>query len=135
MARRLGALALPVGTVVLALLFLPAASAGPGATFRASVATGGEQGNGRSFFPAISADGRFVAFYSDASNLVSGDTNAARDVFVNDRQTGETARMSIDSIRRGGERRQLRARDQRGWALRDLLLGRFEPGRGRHERC
>ena len=70
MARRLGALALPVGIVVLALLLLPAASAGPGANFRASVATGGEQGNGRSFFPAISADGRFVAFYSDASNLV-----------------------------------------------------------------
>lgn len=96
MARRLGALALPVGVVALALLLLPAASAGPGATFRASVATGGEQANGRSFFPAISADGRFVAFYSDASNLVADDTNGLRDVFVNDRRTGETARMSID---------------------------------------
>ena len=97
MARRLGALALPVGIVALALLLLPAASAGPGAIFRASVATGGEQGNGRSFFPAISADGRFVAFYSDASNLVAADTNGARDVFVHDRQTGETARVSVDS--------------------------------------
>jgi Tol biopolymer transport system component len=86
-----------MGIVVLALLVLPAARAGPGAILRASVATGGEQGNGRSFFPAISADGRFAAFYSDASNLVAGDTNAARDVFVNDRQTGETARMSIDT--------------------------------------
>lgn len=97
MARRFGALALPAGSVVLALLFLPAASAGPGATFRASVATGGAQGNGRSFVPAISADGRFAAFYSDASNLVAGDKNGARDVFVNDRQTGETTRMSVDS--------------------------------------
>ena len=96
MARRLGALALPVSIVALALLLLPAASAGPGANFRVSVATGGGQANGRSFFPAISADGRFAAFYSDASNLVSGDTNGVLDVFVNDRQTGETARVSID---------------------------------------
>ena len=97
MGRRLGALALPVGTVVLALLLLPAASAGPGAILRVSVATGGEQANGRSFFPAVSADGRFVAFYSDASNLVAADTNRARDVFVHDRQTRETARISVDS--------------------------------------
>jgi Tol biopolymer transport system component len=97
MARRFGAVAFPVGTVVLALLLLPAASAGPGATFRASVATDGTEGNGRSFVPAISADGRFAAFYSDASNLVAGDTNNARDVFVNDRQTGETTRVSVDS--------------------------------------
>jgi len=97
MARRFGALALPVGTVVLALVLLPAASAGPGATFLASVATGGAAGNGRSFVPAISGDGRFAAFYSDASNLVAGDTNDLRDVFVNDRQTGETTRMSVDS--------------------------------------
>jgi Tol biopolymer transport system component len=97
MARRFGALALPAGSVVLALLFLPAASAGPGATFLASVATGGSAGNGRSFVPAISGDGRFAAFYSDASNLVAGDRNDSRDVFVNDRQTGETTRMSVDS--------------------------------------
>jgi Tol biopolymer transport system component len=97
MVRRFRALALPVGTVVHALLPLPAASAGPGATFLASVATGGSSGNGRSFVPAISGDGRFAAFYSDASNLVAGDTNDSRDVFVNDRQTGETTRMSVDS--------------------------------------
>src|SRR5712691_2607153 len=97
MVRRFGALALPVCAVMLALLHLPSASAGSGATFRVSVSTGGVQGNGRSFVPAISADGRFVAFYSDASNLVAGDTNGSRDVFVNDRQTGETTRMSVDS--------------------------------------
>ena len=97
MARRFKALAFPVGGVALALLLLPAASAGPGATTRTSVSTGGVQGNGRSFVPAVSADGRFAAFYSDASNLVAGDTNGARDVFVHDRQTGETTRMSVDS--------------------------------------
>ena len=80
-----------------ALLALQAASAGPGSTTRVSTATGGGQGNGRSFVPAISADGRFVAFYSDASNLVSGDTNGARDVFVRDLQTGQTTRVSVSS--------------------------------------
>jgi Tol biopolymer transport system component len=94
---RFKAPALPAGSVVLALLFLPAASAGPGAPSRVSVSTGGAQGNGRSFVPAISADGRFAVFYSDASNLVEGDTNRSHDVFVNDRQTGETTRMSVDS--------------------------------------
>src|SRR6266550_2391417 len=95
MARRFGALALPVGTVMLALLLLPSASAGSGATFRVSVSTGGVQGNGRSFAPAISADGRFVAFSSAASSLVAGDTNGVDDVFVRDRQAGTTTRVSL----------------------------------------
>ena len=60
-----------------------------------SVATNGTQADGRSFVPAISGDGRYIAFYSDASNLVDGDTNAARDVFVHDNQTGETTRVSV----------------------------------------
>jgi Tol biopolymer transport system component len=79
------------------LLVLQAAGAGPGATTRVSTATGGDQGNGASFVPAISADGRYVAFYSDASNLVAGDTNGARDVFVRDMQTNETTRVSVSS--------------------------------------
>ncbi len=66
-----------------------------GATERVSVATGGGQATGASAYPAISADGRFVAFYSAATNLVSGDTNAADDIFVHDRQTGTTERVSV----------------------------------------
>ncbi len=46
------------------------------------VSTAGVQGNGDSFAPSISADGRFVAFDSTATNLVSGDTNGFEDVFV-----------------------------------------------------
>ena len=84
-----------------ALLVLPAASAGPGATTRVSVGPNTAQGNGRSFVPALSADGRYAAFYSDASNLVAGDTNGARDAFVRDLQTGETTRVSVSSS--GGE--------------------------------
>ena len=60
-----------------------------------SVSSGGAQGNDSSFSPAISADGRFVAFDSVATNLVPGDTNGAADVFVRDRQTGTTRRVSV----------------------------------------
>src|SRR5207247_524495 len=68
-----------------------------GTTERVSVASGGRQGNGFSAGPALSADGRFVAFYSTATNLVAGDTNGATDVFVRDRQTGTTERASVAS--------------------------------------
>ncbi len=63
------------------------------ATSLVSVGPGGVEGNLASCSPAISADGRFVAFDSRASNLVAGDTNAARDVFVRDRVAGVTRRV------------------------------------------
>jgi hypothetical protein len=66
-----------------------------GTTTRVSVATGGAQADGNSVLPAISTDGRFVAFHSTATNLVAGDTNGISDVFVHDRQTGETTRVSV----------------------------------------
>jgi hypothetical protein len=66
-------------------------------TTRVSIATGGTQGNNNSFFPAISADGRIVAFESVASNLVTGDTNFQRDIFAHDRQTSQTIRVSVSS--------------------------------------
>src|SRR5205823_5466864 len=68
-----------------------------GTTERVSVSSAGAEANGTSFTPAISADGRFVAFSSDATNLVGRDTNGAVDVFVNDRMTGMTERVSVDS--------------------------------------
>ena len=66
-----------------------------GTTTRVSVGPGGVQGNSDSFDPAISADGRSVAFRSLASNLVAGDTNGYQDVFVHDRQTATTTRVSV----------------------------------------
>ena len=54
-----------------------------------SVSSNGTLGNNTSSYPAISSDGRYVAFYSSASNLVSGDTNGQGDVFVHDRQISE----------------------------------------------
>jgi cysteine-rich repeat protein len=62
---------------------------------RVSVATGGGQGSGASDQPAISADGRFVAFRSYAPNLVPGDTNITPDIFVRDRVGGTTERVSV----------------------------------------
>jgi Tol biopolymer transport system component len=68
-----------------------------GTTERVSVDSAGVQGNDMSVFPSVSADGRFVAFHSVASNLVGGDTNGSADVFVRDRQLGTTERVSLDS--------------------------------------
>jgi Tol biopolymer transport system component/UPF0716 family protein affecting phage T7 exclusion len=62
---------------------------------RVSVASDGTQGNDSSYGPSISADGRYVAFYSYASNLVAGDTNNAGDIFVYDTVTKTTRRISI----------------------------------------
>ena len=68
-----------------------------GVTTRVSVASDGSQSNGFSWWPSLSADGRFVAFHSEATNLVPGDTNGYGDVFVHDRQTGVTTRVSVAS--------------------------------------
>lgn len=75
-----------------------------GTTTRVSVASDGTQANGKSYGPAISADGRFVAFDSVAINLVAGDTNGARDIFVHDRLSGQTTRVSIASDGTPGNR-------------------------------
>jgi Tol biopolymer transport system component len=66
-------------------------------TTRVSIASDGKEGNGDSYIPSISADGNYVAFLSNASNLVSGDTNDKSDIFVHDMQTGKTTRVSIAS--------------------------------------
>ena len=68
-----------------------------GTTELVSVSGAGVQGNNLSAWGAVSADGRFVAFHSYASNLVSGDSNGAVDVFVRDRQDLTTERVSVSS--------------------------------------
>jgi Tol biopolymer transport system component len=55
------------------------------------------QGNGPSFVPAVSADGRFVTFYSLASNFVAGDTPGTADVFLRDRLLGTTQLISASA--------------------------------------
>src|SRR5262249_47460324 len=66
-----------------------------GTTERVSVATNGAEGHGWAGEPAISADGRYVAFTSSAPDLVAGDSNGGYDVFVHDRLNGTTERVSV----------------------------------------
>ncbi len=76
-----------------------------GKTIRVSVTSAGRQGVGKKYSngsnaPAISSDGRFVAFHSDMTNLVPRDTNRVFDIFVHDRVTGKTQRVSVSSTGR-----------------------------------
>ena len=81
----------------LSALVIPTSAAFAVTTERVSVSSAGEQANDACYAPSISADGRFVAFASKATNLVPGDTNDAVDVFVHDRLTGSTERVSVNS--------------------------------------
>ena len=65
------------------------------ATTCVSVTTAGVAASG--FSPSISGDGRYVAFQSYSTSIVSGDTNGTLDIFVHDRQSGTSVRVSIDS--------------------------------------
>ncbi|MBI1294387.1 hypothetical protein GC175_05450 [bacterium] len=69
-----------------------------GRTERVSVSTAQAQANGDSFAPSISGDGRWVVFESDATNLVAGDNNSSRDVFLYDRRNKETRLISKTSV-------------------------------------
>ncbi len=73
-----------------------------GVTSRVSVSSAGAQANALSNHASISADGRFVAFASAASNLVTNDTNGASDIFVHDRLLSTTSRVSVTSAGQQG---------------------------------
>lgn len=64
---------------------------------RVSVSSTGIQGNGNSYQPSLSADGRYVAYQTEAENIAIGDSNGVSDIVVYDRQTGAVSRMSLDS--------------------------------------
>ncbi|MEG4625606.1 hypothetical protein Q5691_15130 [Microcoleus sp. w1-18aA5] len=73
-------------------------------TTRVSVDSAGNQGNNLSTEPSISANGRFVTFWSNATNLVPGDTNNTNDIFVRDSLTDTTTRVSVDSAGNQGNK-------------------------------
>jgi Tol biopolymer transport system component len=83
-----------------------------GTTERVSVGTDGSQADLGAGGGSISADGRYVAFYSQAANLLgpSGDTNGAVDIFVRDRQTGITERVSVGPDKLQGDGDSLQPR-------------------------
>lgn len=88
-------------TTAVALIASHACLAQQGGTWRVSVSSGGAEANGGSWEPSISSDGRFVAFQSQAANLVPNDTNNATDVFVRDRLLSTTERVSVSTA--GGQ--------------------------------
>lgn len=89
-----------------------------GVTERVSVSGTGAQGNGDSYGGSISANGRYVAFVSQARNLVAGDTNIYWDVFVRDRSAGTTTQVSVG---RGGAQSDGHSQ----WAPQISADGRF----------
>ena len=97
----------PVLAASLALLLAGPVSAATPSTERVSVSSAGSQGTTSSLFPSISADGRFVAFESLATNLVAGDTNG----------TGTSSCATGSGARRARERVE-----RRGAGERDLLV-------------
>jgi len=68
-----------------------------GQVTRVNVASDGAQANGDSTDAFATPDGRYLAFESDATNLVPNDTNGSKDIFLRDRQTGTTSRISVAS--------------------------------------
>ncbi len=88
-----------LGMVTGGAALTPAVPSAPlaGPTERVSISTGGAQATDHSSSSDISADGRFVVFQSNASNLVGGDSNGVTDIFVHDREKKVTERVSVHS--------------------------------------
>jgi Tol biopolymer transport system component len=88
-----------LGAAAAALVLGAAVAAAAGITRveRVSVSTEGAAANSYSLFPSISGDGRYVAFLTDASNLVPGDTNGKQDILLRDRATGTTELVSVSA--------------------------------------
>ena len=131
---------LPCGMLVVAGA-MPVDAVWAASTERVSISNTEAQANSFSSWPSVSADGRFVAFLSHATNLVAGDTNNRVDVFVRDRQTGTTERVNVDSagVQANGHtnRRPVISPDGRFQKLHDstsegLLAGDFN-GNGKQE--
>ena len=71
-------------------------------TSRVSISSTGEEGNQSSYWPFISADGRYVTFTSDANDLVDTDSNSYGDVFLHDLKTGKTDLISVATDGKSG---------------------------------
>ena len=99
LVKRLTVFAALTGLVsALAFLLVASASAGPAsATMRVSVSSSGQQADREAYAVGLSANGRLVLINSQATDLVSGDTNERWDVFVHDRSSGQTERVSVST--------------------------------------
>lgn len=93
-------------------------------TIRVSLGQSGAQGNGDGFSNAMSADGRYIAFSSWSTNLVSKDTNGTLDVFVRDCQSNTTERVSVDSTGKEGNGKSGDG-NTGGWGVSISANGRY----------
>src|SRR5688572_29957719 len=82
--------------IILSLFVTGSALANPQTQLVSINKDGTAVGNGNSFNPRFSADGRFVAFESGSGDLVANDTNSLDDVFIRDMQTGSTTLISAN---------------------------------------
>jgi len=101
-----------------------------GSIVRASVTSAGLESNGTNEYPHLSGDGRYVAFESTADNLVPGDTNQSRDVFVRDLVAGTIERVSIDSsgLESAGNSFKPRISDDGRWVVFESVSSHLVPG-------
>ncbi len=104
---------LPWGDASARPAYSAASAPASGAPVPVSSTPSGVPVNGSSYNPSISADGRYLAFVSQASNLVDGDTNNSADVFLFDRANGDTRRISISSSGEQGN----------GWSYQPAISG------------
>ena len=93
-----------------------------GKTTRVSVDTAGGDADNDSFAPSISATGRYVAFFSWASDLVTADNSLRADVFVRELECGNDETNQRQHCRRRRQRCQLLAVDQRRWPVRSICF-------------
>ncbi len=104
-----------------------------GVTERVSVSTSGKQANKGSWDCTLSRDGRIVAFQSEASNLVPADTNGVADIFVRDRDSGITERVSVNDAGEEANNNSWDISVNERRPLRGVHLGRDQPRPGGHE--
>ena len=102
-----------LNAVIIAVMAVPAilvqpASASTNVTERMSISSEGMEGDQASETPSMSGDGRLVVFASDATNLVPGDDNAAKDIFLHDWATGQTERLSLSAAGEEGNASSVR---------------------------
>jgi hypothetical protein len=81
-----------------------------GVTERVSISSNGSEGNDYSYRSSVSQDGRYVAFDSNASNLVNADANNVSDIFLRDRQNDITTRVSVNSLGEEGNKQSYSAK-------------------------
>ena len=103
-----------------------------GTTTLVSVSSAGVKGDSGGWLPTFSADGRFVSFNSESTNLVPNDTNGRIDLFVRDLLSNQTTRVSVGTGGTQANSTDLPGGAERRRPLRALRVGRIQPGGRRH---